>query len=90
MGCTRPCRGSSARCHIRRTGLPIALDARAASTAWSGNSLCPKDPPPVITLTVTFSLGSPTAVAMSICATIGTLRPAQTVARSARTSAIAE
>ena len=44
----------------------------------------------MITLTVTFSLGSPTAVAMSICATIGTLRPAQTVARSARTSAIAE
>ena len=54
-------------------------DLRAASIAWSPNSLWPKEPPPVITLTVTLSCGRPIALAMSSWATIGTLSPAQTV-----------
>ena len=89
IGCTRPWRGSSARCHISRTGFFIAWEILAASMAWSPKSLWPNEPPPVITLTLIFDCGRPVALAMSSWATIGDFRPAQTSARSARTSAIA-
>ncbi len=90
IGCSRPWRGSSARCHISRTGLPIFCEIFAASMAASLKSLWPKEPPPVITLTLTWSWGMPSALAMFCWARIGTFRPAQIVARSSRTSATAQ
>ena len=90
IGCTRPCRESSARCHISLTGLPIALDASAASSAASKKSLRPKEPPPCVTCTLTLSIGSPTCSAIFCWAVIGDFSPLQISARSARTSAIAQ
>ena len=67
----------------------MALEIFAASMAWSPKSLWPKEPPLVMTLTFTWSWRRPTACAMFCWARIGTLRPAQTSARSLRTSAMA-
>ena len=89
IGCIRPTRASSARCHISLTGLPIALLILAASSAASKKSRRPNEPPPCITCTLTLSCGSPTASAMAACAAMGVLSADQTSARSERTSATA-
>ena len=39
IGWVRPSRGSSQRCHVNRTGLPIAFEILAASMAPSPKSL---------------------------------------------------
>jgi hypothetical protein len=89
MGCTRPCRESSARVHISFTGLPIARETSAASSAASKKSLRPNDPPPSVTCTVTLFCGSPSSFAISACAAIGFFSGLQISAPSRRTSAIA-
>ena len=89
IGCTRPTRASSARCHISLTGLPIALLILAASRAASKNSRRPNEPPPCITWTFTLSWDSPHAWAIAAWAAIGVLSADQTSARSLRTSATA-
>ncbi len=71
IGWTRPWRESSARVHMSLTGLPIAFDTCAASSAASWKSLRPNDPPPWITCTVTAPVGRPSFFAMSFWATIG-------------------
>ena len=67
----------------------MAWEIRAASMAWSPKSLWPKEPPPVITLTLTWLGSMPSSRAMFSWARIGTLRPAQISAPSSRTSAMA-
>lgn len=90
IGCVRPWRKSSVRCHISFTGLPMAREISAASWAASWNSLRPKEPPPSVTWTRTAETGSPSSSAIFSWATIGALREAQISAESARTSAIAQ
>ena len=89
IGWPRPTRASSARCHISLTGLPIACEISAASRAPSKKSRRPNEPPAVTTLTSTWSTRRPSSSAIRSCATTGDFRPAQMVARSARTSAMA-
>ena len=89
IGCIRPTRASSARCHISLTGLRIALLILAASSAASKKSRRPNEPPPCMTCTLTLSWGSPTAWAIAAWAAIGVFSPDQTSARSDRTSATA-
>ena len=62
IGWPRPTRASSARCHISLTGLPIALEISAASSAPSKNSRRPNEPPPCMTCTVTWSGVSPSCL----------------------------
>lgn len=90
IGWARPDRHSSTRCHISFTGLPIAFDTCTASTAASGHSLRPNDPPASATCTVTAARGSPNSFTMAACATFGALSGAQISARSDRTSATAQ
>ena len=90
IGWPRPARASSARCHMSLTGLPMACETFAASSAPSKNSRRPNEPPPSTTWTVTWSGVRPSSVAIVSCAVIGDFRPAQTVACPSRTSAIAE
>ncbi len=59
IGCERPWRKLSVRCHISFTGLPICLEIVAASNAASQNRWRPNEPPPWATCTVTASTGSP-------------------------------
>ena len=89
IGCVRPTRASSARCHISLTGLPIALLILAASSAASKNSRRPNEPPPCMTCTFTLSWDSPQACAIAAWAAIGVFSADQTSARSDRTSATA-
>ncbi len=89
-GRIRPCRVSSTRVHMSRTGRRHALEIRAASRAASKKSRRPKEPPAWTTCTVTLDSGRPSSAAMVSRATIGDLRPDQISARSSRTSAMAE
>lgn len=90
IGWPRPTRASSARCHISLMGLPMAWEIFAASKAQSKNRRRPNEPPPCTACTVTASRARPSSSAIRCWATIGDFKPAQIVARSARTSAIAE
>ena len=90
MGWVRPWRASSARCHISFTGLPMAWETSAASSAASKKSFRPNEPPPSTTWTVTASIGRPSRAAIAPFATIGAFRLDQISARPGRTSAIAQ
>src|SRR5205085_8856645 len=72
------------------TGLPIACEASAASSAASWNRCRPNEPPPCVTWTVTAVAGRPSAAAISPWATIGALRLDQISAPLAVTEAIAQ
>ena len=90
-GAPRPTRASSARCHISLTGLPIAWEILAASSAPSKNSRRPNEPPPVHHVDRDLVRRHARASRRSAAwAMIGDFSPAQMVARSARTSATAE
>ena len=56
---------SSSRVHWTRTGAPISFDRIAASSTKSHFDLRPKPPPRSVTLTVTFSIGTPSVSATS-------------------------
>ena len=68
---------SSSRVHTTLTGPSTCLAMRTAATTMSGSSLRPKPPPSRCWLTVTFSTGSPAALAASDCTRVMICVPVQ-------------